>query len=91
MISADVIGRRGLDGNDENALRGLVPAPPFGEDGAAPTELALLDGDFLIIFNPKVLFTLLVTAVPAPGGFAGDPGCPKLDPDPLPSFSSDGL
>lgn len=77
-----------------NDALGLVPDPlALGEDGAAPIELALLDGDLLNIFNPNVLFTLLVTAIPTPGGFTGDPGFPETDPDPdkLASFSSDTL
>lgn len=34
------------------------------------------------IFSPNALFTRLVTAIPTPGGFNGDPGPdPKLDDD----------
>lgn len=84
MISADVIGRLGLEGGTVNDIPGdplLLDA--FGDEGLdhppfpAPDTI-LLDGDRFNIFNPSARFTRLVGVVTTP--FTFDP-----DPEGLPS------
>ena len=84
IISADVIGRLGLEGGKVNDIPGEPPLfDAFGEEGLdhppfpAPDAI-LLDGDRFSIFSPSARFTLLVGVVTTP--FTFDP-----DPDPLPS------
>ncbi|KAL3634446.1 hypothetical protein CASFOL_021500 [Castilleja foliolosa] len=84
MISADVIGRLILAPapGTVNPTLGLDPAP-LGDDGFDPQELVRLDDkDLFNIFNPNAILIRLVTAIPTPGGFTGDPGD---DPFPSPS------
>lgn len=87
MISAEVIGRLSLatgDDGDVDDIFGLDPAQ-LGDNGFDPQELERLDdGERFSIFNPNAFLTLLVTAIPTPGGLAGEPG---LNPcsSPLPS------
>lgn len=99
IISADVNGLRIFAcGTTVEPVLGL-DVPALGEDGTLEV-LVLRDGDFFNIFNPNAVFTLLVIAIPTPGGF-GDPGPDKPeaepgtdpDPDPFPSAdpSDDGL
>jgi hypothetical protein len=61
IISAAVIGRRGLKGGTVCEI-GLT-LPPTGDDGneeITPPPTILLDVDLLISLNPSALFTLLV-------------------------------
>lgn len=86
MISADVIGRLGLDGGTVNDIPGDPPLfDPFGEEGLdhppfpAPDTI-LLDGDRLSIFSPSARFTRLVGVVTTPLGFDPDPDPPPSPP-----------
>lgn len=83
IISAEVNGLldRAACGtvNPSRGLAGDGDADPdeVGDDGmgTAPQELVRRDdGDFFAIFSPNAFFTRLVTAIPTPWCFPGDPG-----------------
>ena len=95
MISAEVIGRLGLDGGAVND----IPEPlsivegdlsidlsivetAFGEDGLErPPLLILLEGERLSILSPSALFIRLTGVVTTPVDFIPIPDPP---PSPLP-------
>ncbi|PON94818.1 hypothetical protein TorRG33x02_093310 [Trema orientale] len=84
IISADVIGRLGLpSGGTVNGIDGDAPAlVDPGDDGFDPPpepDTILLEGDRLIIFNPRARLTRLFGVVTT---------CPLgFDPGPLPPLS----
>lgn len=78
MISAAVMGRRGLNGGTVRD-RGL-PGAPTGEEGVDEPALVanLLEGLLFNIFNPNIFFTLLIGFVTTWFCFPPSPPPPLL-------------
>lgn len=92
IIAADVSGRLSLAVcGAANPNLGVEGPKANGGDGIGTALHELVrragdDGDRFSIFSPNALFTRLVTAIPTPGCFPGEPG-----PDPNPSPDSGAL